>query len=241
LTVILALKCANGLVVASDNQSTEDIGVRGRAKKIFRISDKIVWGGSGFSNVISDLHATYVSSASSIDAADDPSDMVRSLSFPVLQKHYDHFIQPPGEELQSPATCGIVCGISASHEPFILEVAPTGMVTHYGDNGFCVIGSGGAFAGMANALLAHFDLPNKDVSTGQLVAFRVTNAVIQASAHGVGPPVQLWTISVDEGAVEIDVNELKVIEGMVGGWQQTELESLQVFMNSDVLNPSELP
>jgi 20S proteasome alpha/beta subunit len=227
--------------MASDSQSTEDIGVRGTVRKIFRISDKLAWGGSGSGNIISDLHATFSTSASEIEGQHDPADLVRSLSYPVLQKHYDQFIQPPGHETQSPATGGIVCGYDASGLPFILELAPTGMVSHYEDNGFCAIGSGGAFAGMANALLAHFDLPNKSVSTGKLVAFRVTNAVIQASAHEVGPPVQLWTISPDEGAVEIESDELKVVEGMVGGWQQTELESLQVFMNSDGLNPSELP
>ncbi len=56
MTLALFLKCKNGVVVASDTQSTiGDMMKRSGASKINKINDKIIWAGSGDEAFLSDI------------------------------------------------------------------------------------------------------------------------------------------------------------------------------------------
>ena len=48
MTVVLAMRCADGLVLAADSQSTDaDRGLSYPARKLHHLGDHAAWGGSG--------------------------------------------------------------------------------------------------------------------------------------------------------------------------------------------------
>jgi proteasome beta subunit len=56
MTIVIALRCLDGLVMAADSQSTESAGnVRRTVDKIFPLSTRSVWGGSGSGQVIREM------------------------------------------------------------------------------------------------------------------------------------------------------------------------------------------
>jgi len=91
---------------------------------------------------------------------------------------------------------------------------------------FAAVGSGGAFATVARALMEHYTeggpLP---VDLGRQVAYRTIDTTCRVSASGVGLPVQLAVVD-DNGARELSPDEVKQVGTEVAGWTQLERETL---------------
>ncbi|MGH7868883.1 MAG: hypothetical protein ACREP9_14930, partial [Candidatus Dormibacteraceae bacterium] len=105
MTIVIALSCSDGVVMASDSQATEtSAGVRYNVQKIFQLTDHAVWGGSGDAQTIADIDRALQSSRDQVqqssDLAQDLTDAIR----PVLVRRYGNVIQAPGYPDPSPAT-----------------------------------------------------------------------------------------------------------------------------------------
>ena len=57
--------------------------------------------------------------------------------------------------------------------PWIIEVRPDGMASHFEDVGFHAIGSGAAMARQAGTLLSHFRVTERSLDHGVAAAVRV--------------------------------------------------------------------
>lgn len=188
MTVVLAVRCADGLVLGSDSQITEsDRKLSYPARKLHSLGPDAAWGGSGARAVLIELEHRFSEDAEAIIGSDDVARALQERVVPVLEHHYANFIPDvPGEDLEgSPSAYVLAAGYSRSR-PFIVKVDPKGLVTRYEDVGFHAIGSGAAMAQQAAALLGHFQMIERRVAYGLLAVVRVLDAWPSASRRSVG-------------------------------------------------------
>lgn len=188
VTVVLAVRCADGLVLGSDSQITEsDRKLSYPARKLHSLGPDAAWGGSGARAVLIELEHRFSEDAEAIIGSDDVARALQERVVPVLEHHYANFIPDvPGEDLEgSPSAYVLAAGYSRSR-PFIVKVDPKGLVTRYEDVGFHAIGSGAAMAQQAAALLGHFQMIERRLAYGLLAVVRVLDAWPSASRRSVG-------------------------------------------------------
>jgi len=242
MTVILALACADGVVLASDSQATESSNTRFDVPKVFQLTDRLIWAASGTVAIIQDIKTTLDGCKAQMEKAANIQIEFRQRLNPVFKRHYAQWVPVPGMSNTPPATSMIACGLDAQDKPWIVEVDYNCVVSDYSDRGFHTIGSGAAMAQMAGALTTHFDLPGKPVQYGQLVAYRSLNAVIRTSAFGVGGAIQMWTVTAS-GVSAIGDDERRHFDGLIGGWEQMETETLEALLAEQPTSgePADMP
>jgi proteasome beta subunit len=100
VTVVLAIKCSDGLVMAADTQVTDSgRGMSYPARKLHPLGAHGAWGGSGARSVLTDLEREFEESAAAILESEDIARELQGRVLPVLRHHYDHYIADvPGEE-----------------------------------------------------------------------------------------------------------------------------------------------
>ena len=227
VTVVLALKCADGVVLGADSQITDsERGLSYPAQKLHPFGETAAWGGSGARAVLLELEGEFDRGAAAVLGADDVGRELQERVVPLLRHHYDNFIeQVPGQQKSgaTPATFVMVAGY-ARGEPFIVDIDPHGLIGRYEDVGFHAIGSGSAMAQQAGALLAHFRMTERDVDHGVLAAVRVLDA-LRITSPSVGGPIDVYRLTAD-GAQALSAEELEQIRARVRRWAELENEAL---------------
>ena len=84
------------------------------------------------------------------------------------------------------------------------------------------IGSGGAFAQVALASVAHLNTYELDLERLKMVAYKAIYDVIVTSAWGVGWPIQMYTVTPAGGAVFLSVQEIEGVRDGVYGWMEVQ-------------------
>lgn len=226
MTVVIAIRCQDGLVLAADSQITEgDRGLSYPASKLHPLGDGAAWGGSGARSVLLDVEGVLEESASAIVESDDVGHELQERMLPILRHHYENFIaEVPGEgEAQTPSAYLLAAGYSGD-DPWIIEVNPHGMVLRYEEIGFHAIGSGAPMAQQAGSLLAHFRMTDRPVVYGEVAAVRVLDA-LKLTSPSVGGPLDLYRITPD-GAEHLGDDELGGVREQVERWTRMEQRAL---------------
>ena len=231
MTVVLAIRCTDGVVIASDSQITDsDRGMSFPAQKLHRLGDHAAWAGSGARGVLTDVERALEARAEEVLAADQVSHALQELALPILRRHYEHFIPDvPGEKSEGTPSAYLLAAGYSEGEPFIVEINPNGMVSRYEDIGFHAIGSGAPMAQQAGALLAHFRMVTRPVDYGVLAAVRVVEALSITSPQ-VGLEIDVARITPD-GAKHLDDDEIDAVRGDVKRWIAAEHELLDGFLD----------
>ena len=226
MTVVLAIKCANGIAMASDSQITDPgRGISYPAQKLHPMGSHAAWGGSGSRAVLYDVEQIFTAEAEAIVEAKNLGHAMQSRVVPVLKHHYENFIgDVPGQEnAGTPATYILAAGY-AGDVPFIVDLDPNGLIGHHEETGFQAVGSGAPMAQQAHALLAHFHMSDRDVDYGVVAALRVLDA-LDASSPSVGGPMDICRITPD-GATHLSPDQVKAVRGQVDRWVDLEREAL---------------
>ncbi len=227
MTVVIALRCADGLVMASDSQITDPgRGLSYPAQKLHPLGDHAAWGGSGSRAVLYDLERIFTAEPDAIVEADDIGRALQQRTVPVLRHHYENFIETvPGAKSggATPATYVLAAGFAADR-PFITDIDPHGLIGHYEETGFQAVGSGAPMAQQAYALLANFRMIDRGVDYGLVAALRVLDA-LDVSSPSVGGPMDLCRIT-PEGAQHLDAKEVDGVREQVGRWLEREQRAL---------------
>ncbi|MGE2734600.1 proteasome protein [Mycolicibacterium vaccae] len=226
MTVVLAIRCANGIVLASDSQITDPgRGLTYPAQKLHSLGPNAAWGGSGSRAVLYDVEQIFNDEADAIIEAKNIGHALQERVLPVLKHHYGTFIpQVPGQEAAgTPATYVLAAGY-AGDEPFIIDLDPNGLIGHHEETGFQSVGSGAPLAQQAHALLTHFQMNERDVDYGVVAALRVLDA-LDASSPSVGGPMDICRITPD-GAHHLDPDEVDEVRGQVKRWIGLEQDAL---------------
>ena len=196
MTVVLALRCSNGLVMASDSQITDSgRGLSYPAQKLHPLGSHAAWGGSGSRAVLYDIEQIFNAEADAVVEAKDVGHALQEKALPVFKHHYANFIEdvPMQKNAGTPATYLLAAGYSGD-VPFIVDLDPNGLIGHYEEIGFQAVGSGAPMAQQAHALLGHFRMTERDVDYGVVAALRVLDA-LDATSPSVGAPMDLCRIT----------------------------------------------
>lgn len=241
MTIVIALSCSDGVVMASDSQATEpNSGSRFDTKKVFQLTDYAVWGGSGESQTISYIDQAFQEYRPQIEASTDLARDLQTLIRPVLAQRYTAFIQAPNIQPVTPATSTLACGFDAVRGGWIIEVDHNCISCDYGHRGFHAVGSAAGFAMLGNALLAHFHPAERPLSQGKLIAYRVIDAAIQTASAGVGGDIQMWYVDA-QGVHQADDDEIATVRAMVGAWQDEEGALLDRIAGRPEAEPTPVP
>ena len=228
MTVVLALRCSDGVVLAADSQITDTArGLSYPAQKLNPLGSTAAWGGSGSRAVLLELAPLFVESAGTVLGAPNVGRAVQELVLPLLRHHYASFIETvPGEKASgaTPATYVLTAGHTTAGEPFIVDIDPHGLIGRYEEVGFHAIGSGAAMAQQAGALLAHFQMTERDVDHGVLVAVRVLDA-LRTTSPSVGGPLDLYRMAPGE-AQALSEEEIESVRTRVQRWEELENDLL---------------
>lgn len=228
MTVVLGLRCQDGVVLAADSQITD--GARDLsypAQKLHPLGDSGAWAGSGSRAVLLELEPILAESATQVLGAPNIGRGLQEQVLPLLRHHYESFIpEVPGQDSSgsTPATYVMAAGYTASGEPFLVDIDPHGLIGRYEEVGFHAIGSGSAMAQQAGALLAHFRMTERDVDHGVLAAVRVLDA-LRITSPSVGGEIDVFRMTPD-GAKELSPREINAVRTKIKKWEKLENEAL---------------
>jgi proteasome beta subunit len=226
MTVVLALRCADGIVLGADSQITDSArGLSYPAQKLHPLGETAAWGGSGARAVLLELEDLFEGGAPAILGAENVGRAVQERVLPVLRYHYESFIENvPGQEPGgTPATYVLAAGY-AGGTPFIVDVDPHGLIGRYEEVGFHAVGSGAAMAQQAGALLAHFTMTERDVDYGVVAAVRVLDT-LRVTSPSIGGPVDICRLT-PEGAHSLSPEEIDTVRERVRRWAELENKAL---------------
>ena len=226
MTVVLAIRCEDGLVLAADSQITDSgRGMSYPAQKLHPLGDKGAWGGSGARGVLTEIETGFRDAAGTIIDAPDIDRAIQAHVVPILRHHYENFIaEVPGEEAAGTPSAYVLVAGYADDEPFIVEVNPNGLVSRYEDIGFHAVGSGAPMAQQAGALLAHFQMMERSLDYGVVGVVRVLDA-LRTTAPSVGGPIDVCRITTD-GTHFLTEDEITEVRELVAHWEQLESKAL---------------
>ncbi|MDV3134616.1 proteasome protein [Mycobacterium sp. 29Ha] len=226
MTVVLALRCADGLVMASDSQITDPVrAVSYPAQKLHALGKHAAWGGSGSRAVLFDLEQIFDAEADAIVEAPDVGHALQQRVVPVLEQHYSSFIPevPGGKPGATPATYMLAAGYSDG-KPFIVDIDPHGLIGHHEETGFQAVGSGSPMAQQAYALLAHFQMSKRSIDYGVVAALRVLDT-LDTSSPSIGGPMDICRMTPD-GARHFDEEEVAQVREHVAKWIELEQKAI---------------
>ena len=227
MTVVLAVRCADGVVMGSDSQVTEaDRGMTYPAQKLHELGPDAAWGGSGARPVLWDVERCFDAEADQIVSARDVGREIQERVLPILRHHYDNFIEVvPGEGTDGTPSAYVLAAGFSHGEPFIVQINPNGMISRYEEIGFHAVGSGAPMAQQAGALLEHFQIAERRVDYGVVAVLRVLDA-LAASSPSVGGPLDVCRITPEGGAQHLTEDEIAEVREKVAEWERLEQAAL---------------
>jgi 20S proteasome alpha/beta subunit len=227
MTVVLALRCADGIVIGSDSQITDSArGLSYPAQKLHPFGETAAWGGSGSRAVLYDLEKLFDGCAAAVLGSENIGHAVQERVVPVLRRHYEQFVElVPGEKQSgaTPATYVLAAGF-ADGVPFIVDIDPHGLIGRYEEVGFHAIGSGAAMAQQAGALLAHFRMTERDVDYGVVAAVRILDT-LRVTSPSIGGPVDICRITADK-ATALSEKDIDRVRKQAQRWSELESKAL---------------
>jgi proteasome beta subunit len=196
MTLVLALRCREGVVLASDGQATSDAAgqpTRSPVRKLFDIGGRVAWGSAGSIGLQQTLHAELGALNGHSDDAGQLRRRLAGLVTPLQQTAMREFVPFAGAE--PPELACLFCWCDASG-PRILSIPRTGS-DHQFHERHAAIGSGDIFAELTVRSIAHLDSTELTVEQAKMVAYRTVADAIDVAAVYLGPPIQMYVITAE--------------------------------------------
>jgi 20S proteasome alpha/beta subunit len=232
MTVVLAVPCAEGVVLASDAQATDvpggnvlaaasGIATRFTVDKLYDLGSHIAWGGTGDAGAIQRLEIELRQLAT--EQLAQPIDQLRTAIRDIHLNFRQQLVAEAQRVATQPRSLAALYAGCSDGRTWILEVTEDGKDTTY--EAPYAIGSGGPFANLAMASVTHFDLPKRSLAEAQVIAWRALDGCIAASAFGIGHPIRMFNVT-STGARRVTAEEEQSLRDAVNIWKADELEAL---------------
>lgn len=228
MTVVLALRCTEGLVLATDSQATSqlpgNVPVKLHATKIDRLGKHVLFGGTGSQGCGQRVKAAldpHASKMSPTKTKSETANLIHGLANEEQKKSMSSFVNY-GAGAQAETWGGIFCGWSKDG-PWIMEIDLNGS-WQFADP-FAATGSGYAFAHLALGTVQHYDVANQPLDAAKAIAYRAIETTCLVSAFGVGLPVQMGVV-LEDGARLLNSTEIDELKESVNLWKAQEKETL---------------
>lgn len=225
MTLVLALRCRGGVVLASDGQATSDAAgqpTRAPVRKLFDVGGRVAWGSAGSIGLQQTLHAELGALNGHSDDAGRLRRRLASLVTPLQQTAMRDFVPFAGAE--PPELACLFCWCDAAG-PRILSIPRTGS-DHQFHERHAAIGSGDIFAELTVRSIAHLGSTELTVEQAKMVAYRTVADAIDVAAVYLGPPIQMYVVTAERaepvGQDEIDGGLADAVEL----WRERQREAL---------------
>lgn len=225
MTLVLALRCREAIVLASDGQATSDAAgqpTRAPARKLYDVGGRVAWGAAGSVGLQQTLRAEL---ALLNGQSREPEQLRRRLAAAVIQLQQAavrEFV--PHDGAAPPELACLFCwfdGLAAR----ILSIPRTGS-DHQFHERHAAIGSGDIFAELTLRSLVHLDGGELEVEQAKMVAYRAVADAIDVAAVYLGPPIQMYVVT-PQGAVRVPPEEIDgALADAVELWKARQREAL---------------
>jgi len=245
MTLIIALKCKNGVILASDGQATGISSggpIKQRCRKIFQLPGNALLGASGTVGVIQrcrDNIAMYSQDISEhgldhtigdIEERSDEKvkcvtlrDKIKGLVFFINKDEQERHKAFYGDERGAPLADIILVFYDKAQEKFrIWHVAPDGGDEFLDELGYGCSGIGDTFG---YAFLKNFYSEDLDIQVGTVIAYRVIQEAIEIGAYGLGEPIDIWIIEKEGDDIKVkslSTDELSALHDTCCMWREVE-------------------
>ena len=239
MTLIASICCKDGVLIAADSKGTEAstgnvlIDQSFQTQKLFPLGQWIIWGSAGSGGVSQRaqvaLDADYAANAAPYAQRPSVEDRIRLVAAAVIRQEFAALTLPLNLALQMKipphGQAFLIAGMD-NGIPWVTEILWDGQMTHYANQGFHAIGSGGLAALTTYQLLQHHGAKDAPLELARVLLYRIVDTCIKSSSGGLGPPIQMWEIT-NGGARQIPSNELRAITDTVGIWETKEQQCLR--------------
>jgi len=249
MTLIIAIKCKDGLIFASDGQATSFSSggpIRQKYKKIYQL-EKLLVGASGTIGTIQrcrdciERYAKTISDGSLNSLISDilpdgrvqnipVRDKIRQLVFRINKDELERYKVFYGREEGAPLADILVALYDNEENTFrIWHVRPDGGEELLDELGYGCTGIGDIFA---HAFLKDYYTSDLDVEKGKLVAYRVIKDAIEVGAFGLGEPIDIWVMRRENDEIKINnlgSEEISALRDAYILWKETENKIFKEF------------
>lgn len=227
MTLILAVGCGDGVVIASDSAVSESgTGTKLAGEKIQRLEgEPILYASSGHGGLrqrVDEALKSFKPNPQLKQIRNKLKSLVVS-ELDLSAKQHVPYPEPPYDK--PPVVIFLFVGVHKG-KPWILEIERDGSDTLYDDRtgNFAAIGSA---KGLAHALFRPHLRSKRTLKEGKVLAYRVTEDSIHLMASGLSEPVHIHVISADGTVSELkDGPDRKEINDTVNLWRELERETL---------------
>ena len=225
MTLVLAIRCGEGVVLASDGQATTDAAgqpTKQPARKLFDVGGRIAWGAAGSMGLQQTLRDELADLAPDGRGAAALRRALAGAVIPIQQEALRDYVPQPGSE---PPDLACIFAWWDRDGARILSVPRTGS-DHQFHLGYSAIGSGDIFADFAMASVAHLGTADLSLEHAKMVAYKAIADAIDVAAVYVGPPIQMYVVTAG-GARPVPREEIEGgLAGSVDAWKARQRETL---------------
>ena len=225
MTLVLALRCHGGVVLASDGQATSDAAgqpTRAPVRKLFDVGGRVAWGAAGSIGLQQTLHAELAALNGHSGDAGQLRRRLASVVTPLQQAAMRDFVPFAGSD--PPELACLFCWCDAGG-PRILSIPRTGS-DHQFHERHAAIGSGDIFAELTVRSIAHLGSADLSIEQAKLVAYRTVADAIDVAAVFLGPPIQMYVVTA-EGTERVLQEEIDGgLADAVEVWRERQREAL---------------
>jgi 20S proteasome alpha/beta subunit len=225
MSLVLAIRCKRGAVLASDGQATTDAAgqpTRQPVRKVFDIAGQVAWGAAGSIGLQQALEEQLEGFAVGASPAGELRRRLAEIVIPIQQQALADWVSHAGAA--PPDLSCIFCWWQGDRAR-ILSVPRTGSDHQFHDR-HAAIGSGDIFADFAMASVAHLDTPDLGLEEAKMVAFKAIADAIDVAAVFLGPPIQMYVVTA-QGAAAVSRTEIDGgLADSVDAWKARQRETL---------------
>jgi 20S proteasome alpha/beta subunit len=226
MTLVLAIRCRDGVVLASDSQATSEAAgqpTRQPVRKLFAIGGRIAWGAAGSVGLQQSVQAALAAAEPELARSDDPRAALVDAVIPVQQRALRDHVAHPGT--QPPDLACVFCWCDAAGGARIFSVPRTGS-DHQLHDAHAAVGTGDIFADFAMASVAHLGTPELSLEQAKMVALKTLADAIDVAAVFLGPPIQMAVVTAT-GARAVPPAEVEGgLADSVDAWKARQRETL---------------
>jgi 20S proteasome alpha/beta subunit len=234
MTLVLALKALDGVVLASDGQATTQDPIaptRADAEdKLFTLHGRIAFGCAGSAGLQQRVVAALVEKISEASCARPIAELrpilhgvVNELQHRAVEEHV-----PLGDG-GPPAHIEILFAGWSGGEPWIYEITANGAdeVHPHGE----AIGHARHFPYYLMVSTLHYELLERGVEQVRVMAYRAVVDAIKTDAGALGPPVHLVLVTA-AGAQPLRGERLQAVHDSLNGWKTQEHDIFRALPGS---------
>lgn len=226
MTLIIAISCKDGVVIAADSATSDpESGTKQLCNKIKQIGKHpILYGGSGDVGLLQKINER-LSTLEPKSRINLTRKEIKRFIFPEIKESTEYHVRYPQPPFHLPPVAILLFAGVHKGRPWILEIERDGRDTLYDEElgNFAAIGSGKP---LAQAIFRLHLRTERDLKLGKIFAYRIVDDSINIAAN-LARPIQMHTISLDGTIHKVLDDELdQKLAIICETWRQLERDAV---------------